>query len=803
MKRTILTVFLLLIQVYLSAQQTGRDGYIVLPKELDGYQKLSFLNSLYDGKKALSSLTFSTEKQWIIYSDRQNNPVYDRPNGRPIGSPLNFMEPLRVKAIQGDWINVFSGTLEDNGKFKNDVDRGWIQVKFVVLSSYAVLNEMSSPKKAMALISLKNGQLEQDDIPKDLQKNYNLYFDPGKQQIKGISQKFIIRFILKETSTSKLLTNTDKLGSNEAALKNNVAGWMANVHVTEWDHRLCLEPASNSKAVSEYQGFTVPVFPTLEQLERINISGNIRGAILTNQLKTQIKSPYIMRMPILKNLGGRDDMKKVATVGRLDQNKRSDDKIANLQFELNNLLKRQGNINVLFVIDGTSSMIKFYQPVAQSIKRVIRNNESLGIKANLRFGAVVYRDYPDGAEAISIQSLTSNHSQVEDWLMRVVCKSSDKDLPEAQYYGISEGIKKAGFVDGQSNIIVLIGDAGNHVPDPKGFTLQKVVEGMSAHDMSFISFQVINGKDQSFADFNADSQDYIRGLASKVKVTSGVKARLEKHSGISNTYVLKFVDENGEDFSDIYRFGRFTYAQIETQMSSSVLEENINNALTGYLSSVNIRIEEIRRIIEGGPTDSNTDIYGPAVINYICTEMQESGKMTYNECVEFINSLGEFSFVGYTQMTYNDKTTPCYEAVVFLSKDEFDQIQYTLKSFKLSGTISQKRESLYIALLEQTKKMLGEVSVDNIENKTLNEIWEIILNVPFDSSRKYGGLGDIKLKEFMQLNDANFDLFLRDYEYKVRTFSPENYMKKGQERYFELAGQKFYWVPLKDFPGNG
>jgi hypothetical protein len=238
-------------------------------------------------------------------------------------------------------------------------------------------------------------------------------------------------------------------------------------------------------------------------------------------------------------------------------------------------------------------------------------------------------------------------------------------------------------------------------------------------------------------------------------------------------------------------------------MANSVLENNINDALTGYLSALNKKIEYITSIIESGVQTEGKSItaqqYDESVVHYICTEMQESGKMTYNECVEFIGSLGEFSFVGYTNMTYNDKTTPCYDAVVFLSKDEFDQVLKTLNSFRMSGSIAEKRKALHTALLEQTKKMLGEVSDDNIENKSLNEIWEIILNVPFDSRRKYGALADTRLKEFLQLNDGNFDLFLRDYENKVRSFNPDKY----RDRSFELAGQKFYWVPLKDFPGNG
>lgn len=807
----VLSLIFTLLSLPIFSQKLDRDGFIVVPDELTSYQKLSFMNELYDGRRRLESLKFTKDDPWIIYSDRSDNPVYDRPSGRAVGKPLDFMEPLLIKEIQGDWLLVYSRTLETNGRYSNKpVERGWIKASNTVLSRYAVLNEKSATKKAMALISLQEGQLETEDIPQNLQKNYNLYYDPAKRDFKGVSQKFIIRFILKESGNTKLLTNTDKLNDNAVELKNNVAGWMANFHITEWDHRLCLEPASNSRAVDAYNGFDVPVFPTPDRLERSYTTGNVRGSILRNRLSTKLQSPYIMRLPILENLGGRDDLKQVATVGRLNEDESSKEKVGDLQEKVKELTLMQKNIDIVFAVDGTSSMAPFYQAVAQSIKRIIKQNEYLGLDANLRFGAIIYRDYADGSDAVQVMRLTSDIRKVEEWLVQVKCKSADKDLPEAQYNGLIEGVNKVGFQQGYSNLIVLIGDAGNHFPDPKNKSLEKVVDVMDQYDMNLISFQVINGKDQSFADFNTDSQDYIRELASHVKMTSdaGVvqnqKAQLVKHPSIENTYVLEFIGETGVEITEIYRFGRFTYAQINTQMSTSILEENIKDAVSGYLSSLNKKVASINRMIEGGvqTTPDKTmqaKEYDATVVHYICTEMDKNGKMTYNECVEFINSLGEFSFVGYTNMRFNGATEDCYEPVVYLSKTEFDDVLKTLSTLRRAFTKSQKRDALYTALAEQAQSMLGEANDENIKNMTLNEIWKIVLNVPFDFSGKYGGLGDTRLYEIRNLNDGSFDRFLEDFENKSSRFSLDNY----RNRSFILSNQTYYWVPLRDFPGNG
>ena len=70
----------------------------------------------------------------------------------------------------------------------------------------------------------------------------------------------------------------------------------------------------------------------------------------------------------------------------------------------------------------------------------------------------------------------------------------------------------------------------------------------------------------------------------------------------------------------------------------------------------------------------------------------------------------------------------------------------------------------------------------------------------FDEDFKYGQVGTTRLKDLVNMNDPNFDLFYDDYIRKIQGFGPAKYEK---DRSFKMGGTRHYWVPLNDFPGNG
>jgi hypothetical protein len=94
--------------------------------------------------------------------------------------------------------------------------------------------------------------------------------------------------------------------------------------------------------------------------------------------------------------------------------------------------------------------------------------------------------------------------------------------------------------------------------------------------------------------------------------------------------------------------------------------------------------------------------------------------------------------------------------------------------------------------------MLGNESNENVLNKNLNEIWDIILAIPFDKNKRYGKLATTKLRDMDKLDNKTFNEFMINFEASIDKFVGSTF----KERSFELADQTFFWIPLNRFPGN-
>ena len=598
-------IFWLAIATQMYAQKTTREGFIVLPEELSTYAKLSELEKYYSGSKPLSSLTFSTKIPWYIYSDRNKNRTMESPNSAiPFGRELDFMQPLLVKEIQGSWLHVYIPYELKKG-IANDrpVDVGWIKVDKTVMSGYPVLTDQGATKKAMALISFQEGVLDESQL-KNLSKKYDLWWDPSGRDKKELSNKFKIYYILKERGGMKLLSSTDNLSIDKKSLQNDVDGWMRNSHLTSWDSRLCLEPAYGRSIEVSYPNKTADVYATESFLDAWSRSGHvtIKGRLKNFKLQRSMLEPEIMRMQILETPESNSSKTtKVATVGNVAGEEITDEEKAEWIRELNKLEAQQKNVNVVFVVDATISMKPYYKSVAQSIQRIVDQNLSSGFDSKLKFGAVIYRDYADGNEAYDYFRLTSDEEALEKWLLEVKCQSKDKDSPEAQYNGIIEGLKKVGLQKGQSNIMILIGDAGNHEEskDKMKRTIDQAVTAMADYQMNLVTFQVkYNTQNDAFIKFNDDAQEYLYMLSNAVNNIEGIKTELTD-SDYDNTYKLAFKTSQGDDISDLFMFGSFTHAPDFTQMNSDILEGNIRDATQAYLNQINERIQVIKRLKDG------------------------------------------------------------------------------------------------------------------------------------------------------------------------------------------------------------
>jgi|SaaInlStandDraft_1057018.scaffolds.fasta_scaffold02756_4 hypothetical protein len=772
-------------------QNVNKKGFYNEPIEFSEYARQDVMNGFYDGTTPLSVLNFNSERTWTVYSDRDNNLVFDRINGRESGE-IDFMEPLYVKDIQGSWLQV---VLKSNPK----QDLGWINAEYLILSRYAVLSSgTSAPKKGMALMSFMDEGVTGSQLDNVTKGQYDYFSNPDRntRSIIGKSNKFQIYFVLKETPSSTLLSLTDKISENKNQARSSVTGWMNEMHITGWDTRVCLEPSNQRRAVDDYTGKIIPVFPKERDLAIMyNRPDPTKGAIFKNVLSDYLLSPYIMRMPILEHIDSKN--KKVATVGQINyeiqENKKND--FVCLE-EIDKLQAKMMNINVVFVIDGTQSMNSFYQPVVSSITDFI--DQGLDVSANVRFGSIIYRDYLDGPQAYNVYPLTDNYERIKKQLLNTPRVSADKDLPEAQYNGLVKGVPKVGFEEGQTNIIVLIGDAGNHEPD--SITLDEVVAVLDPYDVNFIAFQVIQGTDYSYMTFNLDSKEYIKGVFANRKTEfTNEGGELIEH--ISNKNTFQFVMQDDIDITNLYGFGRFTYANMGEAMSTVELKKNIQNAIEENVEALTKKIVDLRAICGDGTTGTvGGPEYTEEVLRVLAKSLSESTGKSYEECIQILRNLKEFSFIGYTSTKFYSKRSQCYENVVYLTATEFDRLKKVLEDFYKGGNTTKAKIAFKDALSEQSKAILGsQVEQSYIDNLTLNEVWNITMNIPFDSKNKYGALRNTRIKDLVNTTNPDFEAFYQDFLRKCSNFGPQWY----SDRSFKMGGTTHYWVPLNDFPGNG
>lgn len=800
-------VLTLFVSVSCLGQIKNSDGNIVLPKELSDYMKLEDINLLYTGRVLASSLTYTGNKTWYVYSDRENNPAYrDASKSRRTSLPLQFMERLVVREIKGTMFHVYNPRMEvSSGIFEDDIDRGWVDIANLVISPFAVLNEKSSPKKYMALFAYSEG-LTPSDFQQKVEAGYAVYHTPTKDRIDHESNAFQIRYIFKQSNPGVggvlLLSNTDRLSGSQIDLLSQMEGWMRESDCTPWDHRVCLEPSTSRAANNDYKDQVVPVYMERRDLKIKLEKGidNYDKAITRLRVSKKRLSPYRMRMPIIESFD--DRTMRVATIGSVGSKEiYSPEQVDSARKALVELTDLTKQVNILFVIDGTKSMEEFYAPIMTSIEQILRNKDKMGSKTTIRFGAIVYRDYSEGNDAFEVKEVTGNYEEVIEFLSQIKCYSTSRDRSkaEAMYNAIINGVDRAGLVPKQSNVLVLIGDCGNHINDQKGYELEDVVDELTPYSPSIITFQAYYGMDDSYDKFNDDAGDLMREMGALTKRES----KIMTNDALERTKYLSIKNQEGLEVALFHnKFGRFTYAEFDQKMNPDILEVNLTQSVSKYLQNLDIRKNKINEIISG-KTSSNSKIQGAQYNEEILRiaaerlyEQDPSNSMDYY--MDMIRSMKEFSFQGYTSMVFNSRASECYDPVVFLSDKELDDVLDLFGKFRISGSNFDKREALYNALREQTMKMLGAENSENIDNKSLNEIWDIILNVPFDENNFYAALADMPLKDLKNVEGEDFETFLYSFEKKVEGFNKANFKSSR----FMIADTYFYWIPLSKFPGN-
>ncbi|MBO7330760.1 MAG: hypothetical protein J6U52_03105, partial [Alistipes sp.] len=194
-------------------------------------------------------------------------------------------------------------------------------------------------------------------------------------------------------------------------------------------------------------------------------------------------------------------------------------------------LEKMQHINLAIVIDGTSSMEPYYPAVKDAIKDGLQFFKD-GYK--IKVGVVIYRDYDDGEDGLcEIMPLTSinNIERFNEFLDKggdygIKSSSRDKTNEEALFYGINMALDTLRFNDGESNMMLVVGDCGN-VENDRNPSESEIIAKMSKLNIHPMSFQVQNQNQPAWNSFNNQmnrmfrqslTQNY-KQISDSVKVT--------------------------------------------------------------------------------------------------------------------------------------------------------------------------------------------------------------------------------------------------------------------------------------------
>ena len=231
----------------------AQKGFINTPRELSKSCKSEFIAMINSGEISLESLYYPKRKRgrvWEVFSDRSNNLLYNSPNGSIIYETLDYMQPLYVKSIKGQWLNVYN---------THEKELGWIKARNLILSKYSLLTNENIEIKKITINSIDHLiSLE------DAEKNRYFYSAPStrsKQIIKSF-ENLKIYYVIKEQDGFVLLATSSFVNDN-----TSIVGWVQAAHTTTFNFNLFLIPSRSHEAKLRYKNEALHAFESQKKLE--------------------------------------------------------------------------------------------------------------------------------------------------------------------------------------------------------------------------------------------------------------------------------------------------------------------------------------------------------------------------------------------------------------------------------------------------------------------------------------------------------------------------------------------------------
>ena len=726
-----------------------------------------------------------TQHFWIVYVDREGVKSHKEPS--PYGKTervLSFMDAFFVAKVENGYALLY----EEKKSMENlEISRkakaiGWVSVDSLLLWTTCPRTIGQVYQKAVILKDIDAIQNKRDinETSPEFSKSPNRLINNGWR-----ATDLEFYFVYKTSHGAVLLFEDSKLPAM-GQIDKVKKGWMRRGLYTNWNERLCYEPCFDNSSIGGYAA----IFRTKQDALRYKQTGDYESnsPLWVEKLNGKRWAPNMVRFPVL-DMNNSGYIAQVGTIGSIGDgkvvNSGNQDEVRRIRNKIDAIERKMDRVNVVFVMDGTSSMKNYYQPMARALQNAMNQNEMRG--SNMYFGAVVYRNYADGDRLTEMKQLTQDYQSVANWLVSRECKSIGESHYEAMYYGLDYALDKMSWSKDNCNFIILVGDAANAANDKKGKTMDGVVRGMTNYGINFVAFQANHLNHAAYHDFAMQIQQIM------TKELSQLMGRKVKRGDFHLTNQLYQVRSNEDEwpiYSSAYRF-----AEIDKSESASELENIVERKIIDFKEQANSQLIVLRQTIEnlsgdfqsGGLAGTKFD---PRRIESI---LQQIG-LTEADIIALKEANTTLKVKGYTTRTADNKDV--FEPCVFMAKAELDDLISSLERVTRSTT-TNRRQDLQNAMKTLALSYIGQGKDAN--DLSVDDVMEAVSGLTSGTGKNV--LAGVNLKDISNpslVTDSQIEDFIDQIQHDVNILRARS---SDSKCFFKSKnGLRYYYILLSDMP---
>jgi len=737
--------------------------------------------------------------QWIVFSDRPNNPTFTNPEGTVHSNKtMNFLETFYVIDETINHIHVVKydpTALNKKNPFKLEStaqDYGWVPKDKMMLWKSSVVNKQGFTVKALTVnkVAVLNDRSRYVK-GKDQVRLFNAPDLSPKHENNNEIRLFQFLFVFKYEKDAVLIGKSENTLPGKA--ETHILGWVSKDVIEIWDQRVALEPSWKTAEDRRRNNIKTTIFSTETGASNFAATGTANK----NNIVWD-KDPYEIRMPArwkrLPMLGWKEGDEIVRTGVASDifsttgGETIASEELLEWEEKYNRARSKFRNINVVFVVDGTMSVAPYFSSINNALEASanLMGNDS---KNKYRLGGVVYRDYPhekcaEGDRSLHVQELTTIN-RVTSFFREVeaggFCTDQDTDKPEAMYMGLYRAARMLSPHAEETNIVVLIGDTGNRLDDKKHVPAD-IVSLLANANCSLLAYQVNSGEDETYQHFINQTRDIIlKSSQTAGKNLRGVDVKFER-SG-QRTFSLNYPEGSPV-------LGSVTFAIKGTPMQDKELEKEIVSFIQRIDRYQEEQLAEMDAIITGlGDKSVKIDAR-------IYAFLQERMGITNPRDLEWILDYKDnfqLYLEGFTPLEYKD--TELYEYVVFVNDTELAQLMNIMKSIINSGRGgTERRELLYNVFLEILATQYGQREARRMINRmSTQDIMSLLTNLPTTSTCNWPeDVRDRRKVSEQQITELIYCVEEKHQALRKILSNPEFFFRSNDIAY--------YWVPADWLP---